>query len=87
MYKKQEYIITLSQFIDDDSLKKIAQATVHAPGEEYEFDSKLSPLERYQVKIETKISDLIPSLSTEKTRGFKADSGTCFIHSNNFNIF
>uniref|UniRef100_A0A7M5VD99 Fibronectin type-III domain-containing protein n=2 Tax=Clytia hemisphaerica TaxID=252671 RepID=A0A7M5VD99_9CNID len=74
MYSKQEYIVTLSKYNDDDTLTKITHATVQAPLEEYEFHSKLSALERYQIEVVVRINDLTPSLSTSKTRGFKADS-------------
>ena len=76
LFSRQEYVITLSKFMDDNNLKKIAEATARAPSEEYEFDSKLLSQERYQIKIVTKINDLTPSLSTEKTLGFRADSGS-----------
>ena len=76
LYSRQEYVITLSQFMDDgNTLKKIDEATVKAPKEEYAFKSKLSPEGRYQIKIVTRVSGMTPSLSTEKTRGFRADSG------------
>ena len=77
LYSKQEYVITLSQFMDDENtLKKIDEATVQSPKEEYAFNSKLSPEGRYQIKIVTRINDLTPSMSTEKARGFRADSGS-----------
>ena len=61
---------------DENTLKKIDEATVQSPKEEYAFNSKLSPEGRYQIKIVTRINALTPSMSTEKTRGFRADSGS-----------
>lgn len=74
-FSKQQYIVKLSEFQKDDSLKEIAKIQVHAPKQEHAFDSKLEALKRYQVEIVTLIQGMSPDTSTPFKRGFKADSG------------
>jgi len=79
---KQEYVVKLSEFQEDDSLKEIATSQVHAPKQEYAFDSKLEAMKRYQVEIVTLIQRMSPATSTPVKRGLRADSGKRFVHQN-----